>query len=427
MKKNKLLGMTLSILLAFILILSSCNVVTDEGENDIDQIISNKDIESTDTSTEYNEDEGGIPKDAISYDISKNLDGSVIAYLYKTSNAGTYTLNIQGNGKMFYGIAPWNDKIEMIKELIIGDEITEINDNAFSGMIRLEEACVPNTVTCIGLGAFSGCTVLKQLTLPFVGESASSNNTHIGYLFGAESYKDNSTFLPKSLKKIIIENAETIGKYAFYNCKSIDEIVLPDTLKKIDSYAFYGIAVDSLTIPNSINEMGASMLKYAKINTLTIPFIGDRKDNPTQTSISYLISGDSLNAGDGLKTIIVMHAQTITSETFYELRGTKSIIVNGTATQIEGLAFNGCKDLESITINCPIQSLGQCAFQCCDSLKSIILPSTVAKMNERSFNICPNLDYIYFCGTQNDWNSITKPTNWKENIGKGIVVCDYRV
>lgn len=423
MKKNKLFGMTLGILLSFILILSSCNVVTDEGENDIDQIVSNKDIEST----EYNEDEGGIPKDAISYDISKNLDGSVIAYLYKTPNAGTYTLNIQGNGKMFYEVAPWNDKIEMIRKLIIGDEITEINDNAFLGMIRLEEVCVPNTVTRIGLGTFSGCISLKQLTLPFVGESASSNNTHIGYLFGAESYKDNSTFVPESLKKIIIENAETIGKYAFYNCQIIDEIVLPDTLKKIDSYAFYGIAVDSLTIPNSINEMGAAILEYAKINTLTIPFVGDRKDNPTQTSIGYLISGSSLNAGDGPDTIIVMQAETIPCETFYYLRSTKSIVINGTATQMEGIAFNGCKDLESVTINCPIQSLGRSAFQNCASLKSIILPATVTKMNERSFNLCPNLDYIYFCGTQNDWNSITKPTNWKENIGKGIVVCDYRV
>ena len=225
MKKILTFTLFITILLTSLVTFISCNSSFNgeqESTSDTNSESSDMSSESSDTSTDDSEDT--IPADAISYDVSKDLDGSVIAYLYKTKNAGTYTLNIQGNGKMLYETAPWSEKLEMIKVLIIGNGIVEINDNAFSGMIRLEEAHVPTSVTRIGKSAFKGCTALKKLTVPFVGESSSSNNTHIGYLFGAESYQENNTVLPESLKRVVIEKATTVGNYAFYNCETIDEI-----------------------------------------------------------------------------------------------------------------------------------------------------------------------------------------------------------
>ena len=195
---------------------------------------------------------------------------------------------------------------------------------------------------------------------------------------------------------------------------------------KIDAYAFSLIDLDSLTIPNSVNEMGYKMLQYAKIKTLTLPFVGDRRDNPTQTHFGYFIWGTSNTRGYGPETIIVTQAKAISSGSFASLDRTKYIFINGTATSIEAFAFDSSVDLEHVTINCPVETIRGVAFQGCEDLKSVILPSTVTSISERSFNICRKLDNIYFRGTQNQWNSITKPSNWKENVGIGRVIFNYK-
>lgn len=43
---------------------------------------------------------------------------------------------------------------------------TEIPENAFSGMNKLQKVCLPETITSIGKGAFKGCKALVEINLP---------------------------------------------------------------------------------------------------------------------------------------------------------------------------------------------------------------------------------------------------------------------
>lgn len=50
-----------------------------------------------------------------------------------------------------------------VKELTIGNSVTEIGAGAFAGFAGLESVTIPNSVTKIGAGAFAGCESLSTL------------------------------------------------------------------------------------------------------------------------------------------------------------------------------------------------------------------------------------------------------------------------
>lgn len=52
---------------------------------------------------------------------------------------------------------------------------------------------------------------------------------------------------------------ESISDRAFYNCKSLSSITIPDDVKEISNYAFYNCkGLTSVTLPNSVEWLGYS-------------------------------------------------------------------------------------------------------------------------------------------------------------------------
>ena len=88
------------------------------------------------------------------------------------------------------------------------------------------EIIIPDTVTAIGNGVFSGRTDLKNVALPY-------GLTKIG----DNAFKDCS-----ALESITIpDSVKSIGNSAFYNCSGLSgDLVIPDSVNEVKSYAFYG-------------------------------------------------------------------------------------------------------------------------------------------------------------------------------------------
>ena len=152
----------------------------------------------------------------------------------------------------------------------IPDSVYEIGDSAFLGCFSLTTIDIPDSVYEIGQSAFLGCSSLEKITLPFIGRQKEETlNTHFGYIFGANSYNENSLYLPSSLKEVVIKDSIKIEKYSFFGCNYLQNIIIPSSVTTIEDFAFVNCSnLISIIIPSSVTTIGQSA--FSGCNKLTI-------------------------------------------------------------------------------------------------------------------------------------------------------------
>ena len=123
----------------------------------------------------------------------------------------------------------------------IPESITSIDDGAFSGCTGLTTITIPEGVTSIGNYAFDGCKGLTSITIP-------ENVTSIG---------DGAFSGCKGLTTITIpESVTSIGDWAFYDCIGLTSIAIPKGVTSIDDGAFYDCTgLTSITIPEGVTSI----------------------------------------------------------------------------------------------------------------------------------------------------------------------------
>ena len=164
------------------------------------------------------------------------------------------------------------------------------------------DVTIPNSVTTIDYGAFSGCSNLTNITIP-------DSVTTIGYY--AFSYCSNLTNIT------IPDSVTTIGYYAFSYCSSLTSVIIPDSVTTIDDSTFYYCSsLTSVAIPDSVTSIGNNAFTDCK--SLTSVTIG-----------SSVIS--------------------IGENAFRNCSSLTSITIPGSVTKIDSSTFFGCGNLTSVT------------------------------------------------------------------------------
>ena len=187
-----------------------------------------------------------------------------------------------------------------------------------------------------GQGAFYECNSLRSLSLPFVGGSATENR-FLGYIFGAETADHNGEFVPESLRSVSISAAvcKDIPDRAFAGCAYISEFVFDMELESIGVRAFYACrSLKSITLPDGVKTVGDDA------------FFGC--DNL-----------ESAELGDDLESLGM--------QVFYGCRALKNIEIPEKVTELKSSAFAFCSSLESVTLN-NVKKIGKDAFFGCQSL-----------------------------------------------------------
>ena len=298
-----------------------------------------------------------------------------------------------------------------ITSCTISEQTKFIYHSAFSGCTGLTSITIPDSVTSIGSGTFSRCSSLESITLPFVGAIKNgTTDTHFGYIFGASSYSDNYRCVPTSLKEVVITGEANIAGGAFSGCSSLESITIPfvggsagKTSSDPNQYPFGYI------FGTSSYDGGYAVRQYYRGNSsylYTTYYIPSSLRSVTVTGGNILYGAFS----DCYKLNYITIPDSVTSigqRAFLDCSGLISITIPDSVTSIGSSAFSGCSGLKSVTIGKGVTSIGGSAFWGCSGLTSITIPDNVTSIGNGAFSVCADLTEIYYIGNIAGWCGIS--------------------
>ena len=353
-----------------------------------------------------------------------------------------------GNG-VFY-------QCSSIANIVIPNSVKSIGAQAFVRCSKLTSVIIPDNVTNIGDYAFGYCTSLSGITflgdnIDYIGRTAFENtawlnNQNDGVVYIGKLLYCYKGKMPSNTTITVKDGTEAIEARAFAGKKELIEVVLPNSVKRIGSSAFYECSnLSSITIPDSIEYVDNQAFQgTAWLNNQNdgVVYIGKilycyKGEMPSNTTITVKGGTEAIEAG-----------------AFAEKKELIGVVLPNSVKTLEEGAFDGCTNLASIDIPDSIEYVGYDAFQgtawlnnqndgevyigkilycykgempsnttitvkegttsiaeiCfvnCTNLTSITIPKSVTYIGGGAFYMCDNLKTINYKGSKEDWNNIT--------------------
>ena len=323
------------------------------------------------------------------------------------------TVNSNAIGNCFAGQ-------KMLDTVVIGNQITRIDEGAFNGCSNLRSLTIGHSVSIIGGNAFGKCNNLETVEIPASVSTMSStafngcnnikklvcNSNHIGNSFAGKTSLDTVVVGNNvisidaeafkgctNLRSVTIGDAvTTIGVDAFTNCHNLNEVIMGYSVKRIGAEAFRGCHnIKTISVPSQATSIGADAFLYVK----NVEYEGDAFGEPWGAlTVNGIIDGDFIYS-DSLKTKL----------TAYIGESSHAEIPEG-VTSIGQMAFFESENLNTVAISSTVTSIGGSAFANCYNLVAVNVPKSVRSMGRGVFRECS--DATIYCEAEskpNYWNN----------------------
>lgn len=304
-------------------------------------------------------------------------------------------------GEIVYDITSLFHYIDTIKKITIGNKVTTIRPEMFSGQTQLETVIIGNSVKEIKDGAFITCSSLKDVIFPEGLSSLERIDRH--------AFRD-----CESLSKIIIpEGVSSIGEYAFSGCKAAKSIVIPTTVKTIPESCFeHCESIESIVIPANVDsicnyafgdcislkdihiadsEKPLTILNWeneyhfqSAFNNCPVENIYEGRNTVTNTND---FTFDYEPAISTIKSVWLGDLVTELTDGFYGENLT-DVRLSPNLKLIGESCFGGCRSLDTVNLPDGLEVIGDFAFSDCYNLRAVVFPESLKEIGDFAYCYC---------------------------------------
>ena len=353
-----------------------------------------------------------------------------------------------------------------LTKITIGEGLKYIGYSAFSNS-PVKEANLPSTLRDISSYAFLGyssyCPFINDIQpenhIRYIGKVAyqcvdrdleeytikDGTVTLADELF--ESSQGNAFHIPASVEQIgngafaytqikalpEMLGLKRIGGEAFYGCKNLKKLTIPETVEYIGGRAFYGCSnIWSLTY-NAINaECESFMEPNAPLEKIVIGgkvrrlpngiFSGREFSEVALPSCLERIDDYAFSGCENLTTINLSDSiRYIGKSVFSGCQNLTTINLSDSIRYIGDGAFYGCSSLKNIHWPLRLTTIGNFAFRE-TALETISLPEGVTSVGINAFHNCPFAKTVYIPSTANVEDNCSYYFEQKEGVNC-VITC----
>ncbi|MDE6726704.1 MAG: leucine-rich repeat domain-containing protein [Oscillospiraceae bacterium] len=190
--------------------------------------------------------------------------------------------------------------------------------------VAVPEKIGGSTVTSIGEAAFTGAWYLAKRITHEICEARRNNITKVT--------------LPETVTRI--------GPHAFYDCRALKEINIPDGVKIIECQALSDTAIDALVLPESVEQLADYSFALGRFKEIKLP------------QCLFRIGKSAFQMCGKLESIeIPERVEVIFQGTFWRCANLKTVVLHEGLKEIKARAFWECPELETINLPASIKKI----------------------------------------------------------------------
>lgn len=277
-----------------------------------------------------------------------------------TASRGSYA-NAEGWGKFINienRIVEDGDSIEVINEKA-GDLIKGIDRSKLDKYISLKISGPINSADLIMINRMP-----NLLSIDMSDATVEASDRYYYQLDGVNYYTAD----------------DRLGSY-WFNAIAPVEVRLP-SVSALDQNALRNNAIESLTIPGSVQSIASSALAGNRLKTVIL--------EAGEGAISC--SSDNYLLNQPIDSVV--YNRPVSSAIFSGCKSLRHLTIGESITEIGPSAFSGCIGLTDITIPASVSFIGSQAFQSCSRIKNLSLPESLVTIGSQAFQNCSSLEKL---------------------------------
>ena len=320
-----------------------------------------------------------------------------------------------------------------ITSVVMSNSIQEIGACAFKNCDNMRWLVAGNGLENLAGDALDGCTAISKLLWSdkcfiflqngcanIVYDSRLSIEYDKGLVYGHSEKDDVLLFCSPDFEghATVRDGVNKIGKQAFESCQQLTSVELPESLTRIEDYAFLGadtladLTVHAPVPPLCANDAFTSAMTEGKQTRLhlspetallyaSVKPWSDFFDILTPGGKVFRLNDGQLSyaCSEETHTASVLKDDSYQSFTGVSIPARVAVEENGEATfyKVEGIApraFDGCKDISVLTLGRNLKWIGESAFKNCTSIRSVKIPELIEEIPDSCFmyNYINNLE-----------------------------------